>query len=119
MSLQDRIAQIKRAPEDAIGKVSAGVASRFLDRWMEMTRETGKPCEDPSQIDYDDPRIHVERLLCDPANIVRLQSKRMRGKFLAELTPEERDYLLNSNPEEYENFQHHKLKTMLKNRKSR
>lgn len=114
---KDMAERVRQAPENTVGTITAQVKLKFLDRWMERTRKLGRPCEDPSQIAYDDYQIHVESLLCDPANIIRLQSKRLRKSFLAELTEEERRYLLESNPQAYEDFQKHKLKTALKNLK--
>lgn len=35
-------------------EAAAQVRVRYLDRWIERTRETGKPCKDASEIDYSD-----------------------------------------------------------------
>ena len=60
---------------------------------MERTREIGRPCDSWKEIAFDDPEISLEWKLCDPANIVLIQSTRTRQKFIDGLTPEERAYL--------------------------
>lgn len=109
---KDKVTMVKRAPTEINDRIAATNRAKFLDRWMGRMEELGRPCTSYEEIDYNDPQIHVEWLLCDPSNIVAFQSKKLCQAFLDTLTPEERDYLF-SDPAAVEQFRKHKLKTAL------
>lgn len=109
----DKWTRVKEAPDELNDRIAAMTRSKYLDRWMGRMEELGRPCTDPSGIDYTDPQIHVEWLLCDPANIIAFQSRHLCQKFLDTLTPEEREYL-DSDPAAVEAFRKQKLKTALR-----
>lgn len=92
MSISDRIEGIREAPVRTVDKIAAINRSKYLDRWMERMAELGRPCRSALDIDYSDPQIHLEWLMCDPSVIVAVQSKRLRRNFVKTLTPAEREY---------------------------
>lgn len=78
--------------DDLHDRITAQARAKWLTRWAERTEEiTGRPCESPDDIDYTDPYIHIEWLLCDPTNQARIQSKdpEARARFFDQLTAEE------------------------------
>lgn len=55
MGKMGKIRQAIRATKEQKRQQSAAeVRLKYVDRWMERTREIGRPCEDASQIDYGD-----------------------------------------------------------------
>ena len=84
--------RIKAAPEETTDAMAAATRAKYADRWIARTREIGKECNSWEEIDFNDPQISLEWKLCDPANIVLVQSKRTRQKFLDSLSPDELAY---------------------------
>jgi len=64
--------------------------AKFMPRWME---ECG--VEDWHDIDYKNPQIHLEFILCDPAILKDLQNEGGRDRLFQMLTEEEKDVYLN------------------------
>lgn len=62
---------------DMNDNVTVQVRSRFLDQWCEICGVT-----DPMDIDYNEPHVAIEYLLCDPVNIKLLRSKNQDDKQL-------------------------------------
>lgn len=113
MTISERLAGLKEKPGEFVDNAAAQVRMQYLDRWMERTREIGKECTSPSQIDYSDPQISLEWKFCDPATIVAYQSKRLRPNVIKTLTPEELEYL-HSDPKALRAFEKEKLKQILR-----
>ena len=84
--------RIKDAPEATVDKLASTTRYKYAERWMERTREIGRECNGWEQIAFDDPQISLEWKLCDPANIVMVQNKKTRQKFLDSLSPDELAY---------------------------
>lgn len=84
--------RIRQAPQATTDTLAAQTRLKYADRWIERTREIGKECNGWDEIDFNDPQISLEWKLCDPANIVMVQSTKTRQKFLDTLTPDELDY---------------------------
>lgn len=103
MSITERLQGVREAPERMVDKIANANRAKFLDRWMGRMAELGRPCSSALDIDYSDPQIHVEWLLCDPSNIVAVQSRRLRRNFVKTLTPAEREYF-DSNPKAMKQF---------------
>ena len=61
---------------DMNDSVSFQVRSRFLDQWCDYCGVT-----DPKDIDYNEPHVAIEYLLCDPVNIKLIRSKSMDDKM--------------------------------------
>lgn len=116
--MSDLIKRIKQKPDEFNDRLSAQLRYQQKDRWIARTRdELGLPCETWEQIKFDDPEISLEWKLCDMANIVMLQSEKMRPKFIESLTDAEREYL-NRDPEALDAFIKTPLvKQLLKRRK--
>lgn len=64
--------------------------AKFMPRWME---ECG--VDDWHDIDYTNPQIHLEFILCDPAILKDLQKEGGRDRLFLMLTDEEKDVYLN------------------------
>ena len=90
--VHDTAERIRQAPEDTNDKIAATTRAKYADRWIERTREIGKECNSWAEIDFNDPQISLEWKLCDPANIMMVQSKKLRPQFLKTLSPEELEY---------------------------
>ena len=82
---------LKELPVGTYESIVSQTRANYLARWMERTVEIGKPCESASDIDYSDPYIHIEWLLCDLNNLRWAKSKkeRNRARWYAQLTTEE------------------------------
>ena len=61
---------------DMNDNVSFQVRSRFLDQWCDYCGVT-----DPKDIDYNEPHVAIEYLLCDPVNIKLIRSKNRDDKM--------------------------------------
>ena len=61
---------------DMNDNVSFQVRSRFLDQWCDYCGVT-----DPKDIDYNEPHVAIEYLLCDPVNIKLIRSKNTDDKM--------------------------------------
>lgn len=61
--------------DDLHDNVSLQVRAKFLDDWCEICG-----VDDPKDIDYNEPHVAIEFLLCDPVNIKLLRSKRIEDK---------------------------------------
>lgn len=111
------IERIKDKPHEINDTLAAQIRLKYMDRWIARTRdELGLNCDCWEQIAFDDPQISLEFKLCDPANIVMLQSKKMRNKFIESLTDAERDYLF-SDPDALAEFQTNKLTRALRRKR--
>lgn len=89
MSIRERLGS---KADELHDRITAEARAKWLSRWMEYTAEvTGRPCDNPDGIDYSNPRIHLEWLLCDPTNQARIQSKdpAIRAHFFDQLTSDE------------------------------
>lgn len=64
---------------------------KYMYRWCKICGVKWK-----RDIDYDNPRVHVEYMLCDIRNQAMLADPQSRHIFLELLTDEERDMYLNS-----------------------
>lgn len=115
-----KLAEIKAKFKDKNREIVDTMASqtrlKYADRWIERTRELGKPCDSWSEIDFSDYQISLEWKLCDPANIMNLQDPKTRDRFLATLSDAEREYLF-SDPDAYNAFLKDKWRTRLLKRK--
>lgn len=55
--------------------VTIQVRAKFMDAWMDYCG-----VDDPMDIDYNEPHVAIEFLLCDPVNIKLIRSKKMEDK---------------------------------------
>lgn len=62
---------------DMNDQVAFQVRAKFLDQWCEYCG-----VEDPKDIDYNEPHVAIEYLLCDPVNIKLIRSKNPADKML-------------------------------------
>lgn len=85
--------KIKDKSRETVDRMAALTRLKYQDRWIQRTRELGKPCDKWDEIDFSDYQISLEWKLCDPANIMNLQDPKTRPAFLASLTDAEREYL--------------------------
>ena len=53
-------------------KYVADIRAKWLGRWMEICG-----VDNPDDIDYDNPYVHLEWLLCDPRVTAKLTGKRV------------------------------------------
>lgn len=71
---------IKQMSKDKLNdmndNVSFQVRSRFLDQWCDYCGVTN-----PKDIDYNEPHVAIEYLLCDPVNIKLIRSKNPDDKM--------------------------------------
>lgn len=67
----------KNKLNDMNDQVSMKVRAKFLDQWCEYCGVT-----DPKDIDYNEPHVAIEFLLCDPVNIKLIRSKNPADKML-------------------------------------
>ena len=84
-----------------------------LPLWMWRTEQlTGEPCSSYECIAWDDPQIHLEWLLCDPANLFALTKPKKRDAFLATLTEEERKlyYTKDEDGASYSDLEHQSVR---------
>lgn len=63
--------------EDVNDQVTFEVRSRMLDQWCDYCGVT-----DPKDIDYNEPHVAIEFILCDPVNIKLIRSKNPADKML-------------------------------------
>ena len=68
--------------------------AKFMPRWMEECGVT-----DWHDIDYSNPQIHLEFILCDPTVLKDLQNEGGRDRLFQMLTDEEKDVYLNKTDE--------------------
>ena len=80
--------------EDQREKVAMQARLKFMPRWME---ECG--VDDWHDIDYTNPQIHLEWILCDPGILRELTREGGRDKLFEMLTEEEKDVYLNKTDE--------------------
>ena len=84
-----------------------------LPLWMWRTEQlTGEPCTSYEDVAWDDPQIHLEWLLCDPAILFGLTKPKKRDAFLATLTDEERElyYTKDEDGASYSDLEHQKVR---------
>ena len=62
---------------DMNDQVAFQVRAKFLDQWCDYCGVT-----DPKDIDYNEPHVAIEYLLCDPVNIKLIRSKNPDDKML-------------------------------------
>lgn len=67
----------KNKLNDMNDQVSLQVRAKFLDQWCEYCGVT-----DPKDIDYNEPHVAIEFLLCDPVNIKLIRSKNPADKMI-------------------------------------
>ena len=84
------IEKVRDKADSAIERWASQARVKYLPRWIELSG--GESVDD---IDYSNPYIHLEFLLCDPRNLSLISRGKHRDKFLAKLTPEEKDIYLN------------------------
>lgn len=108
--------KFKDKNREIVDNMAAQTRLKYADRWIERTRELGKPCDSWTDIDWSDYQISLEWKLCDPANIMNLQDPKTRDRFLATLSDAEKDYLF-SDPDAYETFLNDKWRKKILRRK--
>lgn len=62
------------------GDILTQVRSKYLARWMDVCG-----VDSPEDIDYDNPFVKIEWLLCDPGWLHAIKSKKGREQFLERL----------------------------------
>lgn len=67
----------KNKLNDMNDQVAFQVRAKFLDQWCDYCGVT-----DPKDIDYNEPHVAIEYLLCDPVNIKLIRSKNPDDKML-------------------------------------
>lgn len=80
--------------DDQKEKIAMQARAKFMPRWMEECGVT-----DWHDIDYKNPQIHLEWILCDPAVLKDLQNEGGRDRLFQMLTEEEQDVYLNKTDE--------------------
>ncbi|MBR6911818.1 MAG: hypothetical protein IKN41_08185 [Candidatus Methanomethylophilaceae archaeon] len=65
--------------QDTWGQHAASTRAKYLDRWCRLCG-----VDDPKDIDYDNPYVHLEWFLCDPRYLIKLTSGK-RNEVLAEM----------------------------------
>lgn len=80
--------------DDQREKIAMQARTKFMPRWME---ECG--VDDWHDIDYKNPQIHLEWILCDPVILRDLQNEGGRDRLFQMLTEEEKDVYLNMTDE--------------------
>lgn len=114
------VKRIKAKPEEYNDKISGMLRYQQAERWIARTRdELGIECNGWDQIKFDDPQISLEWKICDLANIVMIQSDKMRPKFEATLTPEELEYFHSDEEALTEFINTPFIKQLIKGRKNR
>ena len=87
MGIRQRISdKALQVTDDMVAQIRA----KHFPRWMELTTEfTGRECISPADIDYTEPHIHIEWLLCDPTYLSWVKKAKYRHKWYELLTDEE------------------------------
>ena len=71
---------VKTQMEMRKGDVLSQVRFKHIDRWMDVCG-----VDSPEDIDYDNPFVKIEWLLCDPGWLHAIKSKKGRDQFLERL----------------------------------
>lgn len=88
----------KDIPGNVHDKEVAMIRAKYLNGWMEICGVTR-----PEDIDYGNPHVHIQWLLCDPYWQRAIKNDRGRAEFLSKLTDEEREIYLTEGYAELEN----------------
>lgn len=111
--IHDCVDYFRNKGDDLRDKVAFQARAEKLSLWMWRTEQlTGEPCTSYEQVAWDDPQIHLEWLLCDPANLFALTKPKKRDKFLATLSDAERElyYTVDENGDSYQDLEHQKIR---------
>lgn len=77
--VKKKITEFKKGGSDKIAdahdRVSFNVRAKYLERWMEISG-----ADSPEGIDYNEPHIAIEFLLCDPVNLKLIRSKNIKDR---------------------------------------
>lgn len=74
------VEDVKYQLESKKGGILSQVRAKHLSRWMDVCGVT-----DPADIDYENPFVKIEWLLCDPAWLHAIKSPKGVGEFLERL----------------------------------
>lgn len=72
--------EVKFQMEMRKGDILTQVRAKHLSRWMEVCG-----VDSPDEIDYENPFVKIEWLLCDPAWLHAIKTKKGREEFLERL----------------------------------
>ena len=70
-------------------KVVYQVRQNYIVRWCEICGT-----DNPAEIDYNEPHVFIEHLLCDPVNLHKLRDKKTRHEIYEMMPPEVLDVYL-------------------------
>lgn len=85
------VEDVKFGLENKKGGVLAQIRAKHYPRWCELCG-----VEDPKDIDYNNPFVKIEWLLCDPAWLHAIKTPKGVNEFLERLgDPEAQDIYLN------------------------
>lgn len=88
-----RFDQLENLTKDALDKwddtKTTLVRQEFYEEWMEDTRvRYNRECNNPSEIEWNDPEIRIQYELCDPRVRFALHNATDRARILSTWTPE-------------------------------
>ena len=95
-----KIKAMKEMGRDRIDRmhddVSFQVRAKYLGQWCEYCG-----VDNPNDIDYNEPHVAIEWLLCDPVNIKLIRSKKKEDKQIVydQMTPEMLEIYFNEQSE--------------------
>lgn len=91
--IKRKLKDFQNASNDKINdqheKVVFQVRANYLQRWCEICGT-----DNPAEIDYNEPHVFIEHLLCDPVNMHKLRNAKTRQEVYDLMPPEVLDVYL-------------------------
>lgn len=94
--IKNKVREFKNSGSKKINRahdeVNYRVRAKYINRWMELSG-----VDRPEEIDYNEPHVAIEWLLCDPVNLklIRSRNPKDRQRVYDLMTPEMQDVYFN------------------------